>query len=133
MKMKTIAAAVAEGYTVNYHAPGRPTGYKGETFAPTERINLLTNLEADLLEILRNIVKFTDGSRNPDARGAKLLAGQAIERAEQHAGGLYDEPVIGAPSIVGRVDGITADGAIIEIKTATNGENHEPDPTLQTR
>lgn len=44
----TIAEAEAKGYTVNTHCYP-PVAYKGPTFAPTEKVCVLTNLEAILL------------------------------------------------------------------------------------
>ncbi len=126
--MKTIAAAVLEGFTINYHAPGRPRGYKGETFQPTDAVNLFTNLEADLICQMQKIIEAGNEKKPWKVRSMLILAKKAIERAEPCAGDLYDQQQIGS-NIAGRVDGITAGGDIIEHKTTTKGECYEPDPS----
>ena len=51
--MKTKLQAAADGYDIDNHAPGRPLGYKGPRFAPTTIEPVLTDLEAEMLDILR--------------------------------------------------------------------------------
>lgn len=49
MTYLTSNQAIALGYTINNHAPGRPIAYKGKTFAPTSIAPILTELEEKLL------------------------------------------------------------------------------------
>lgn len=50
--MISATQAKAEGYTIDNHAAGRPVAYKGNRFAPTEFVPVLTDEEEQLLAAL---------------------------------------------------------------------------------
>lgn len=53
--MKTQTQALAEGYTIDRSAPGRPIGYKGVRFQPTDLCEVLTELEEQLVNALAQV------------------------------------------------------------------------------
>lgn len=52
MRILTIAEAQQQGYVIDYHAPGRPIGYKGPRFMPDAIVYCFTAYE----EVLRRAV-----------------------------------------------------------------------------
>lgn len=52
--MLTRAQAVAQGFTIDNSASGRPVAYKGPRFRPTEWHWMLTDHETTLMEILED-------------------------------------------------------------------------------
>ena len=53
--IRTQGQAKAEGYTIDESAAGRPIGYKGPRFNPTDWCDCYTSLEARLLTALRDL------------------------------------------------------------------------------
>lgn len=53
--MLTPADAIAQGYTLNLHASGRPIAYRGPRFAPTAVVRVFTAHECELRAALSAI------------------------------------------------------------------------------
>lgn len=49
------ADAVAQGYTVDDHGPGRPIAFKGRRFAPSAVVGVFTHHETELRAALHTI------------------------------------------------------------------------------
>lgn len=76
----TRKQAEQAGYTVDTHCSPW-LGYKGPRFAPTERITVLTDLEAELLEALKDMLeRYGQGIENVNRTTKAALA--AIAKAE---------------------------------------------------
>lgn len=63
--MKTIEQAQAQGYTIDSSAAGRPWAYKGPRFNTTDAFPVHTDLEAEMLALLRrldDVVEALDGT-----------------------------------------------------------------------
>lgn len=72
--MISATRAKAEGYTIDNHAAGRPVAYKGNRFAPTEMVKVLTDEEEQLLAVLAPIASMiTYYKKNCGARETYTL------------------------------------------------------------
>lgn len=81
--MISATRAKAEGYTIDNHAAGRPIAYKGNRFAPTDIVSVLTDEEEQLLAALAWALPFADESITRDLSDGAVGMGEDL--AQLHA------------------------------------------------